>query len=125
MPKSVAKKKPAQDQELTAQIRLEIRPDTPSYYVNYIGVSHTAYDFTLSALKLPSPFTPEQAELAKRGEQIPIEPIVQLVIPPLLIEGLIKALIDQKAKHEKTLEQQVKNNDLQHLQHAKPIGTVQ
>jgi hypothetical protein len=125
MPKHVAKKKPVRDQELTAQIRLDVRPDTPSYYVNFIGVSHSAYDITLSAIKIPSPLTQEHAELVKSGEQLPFEPLVQLVMSPLLVDGLVKALIDQKARHEKTLAQQVKNNELLQHQYVKPIGTIQ
>jgi hypothetical protein len=109
--------------ELTAQIRLDIKSDTPSYYVNYVGVSHTAYDFTISAAKMQSPPTQEQLEFAKSGEPIPLEPIVQLVMPPLLIDGLMQALADQKEKYEKTLAQQVKNNELQH-QHVKALGSV-
>jgi hypothetical protein len=126
MPKSAAKKHPAKKhpaQELTAQVRLSPHPDTPSYYVNFIGVSHTLYDFTLSAVKIPNPFTDEQIELAKSGQHIPVEPLVHLVIPALLVDGLMRALTDQKEKHAKLLAQQVKNNDLQQ-QHIKPLNTV-
>jgi hypothetical protein len=112
MPKSTAKKNQP-PKELSVQVRLEPKLDTPSYYVNYIGVSQSAYDFTLSAAKVPSPLTQEQLELARRGELIPLEPVVQLVIPALLVDGLIRALADQKAKHQKTVEQQVKNNESQ------------
>jgi len=122
MAKVTTKKQPAK--ELNAQVRLDVKPDTPSYYVNYIGVSHTAYDITLSAMKVPSPFTQEQIELAQSGQQIPVEPILQLVLPPLLVDGLIRALTDQKARHEKTAAQQVKNNELQHQQHIKPTDSV-
>jgi hypothetical protein len=121
MPKRAAKKQPVQ--EVTAQVRLSPQTDTPSYYVNYIGVTHTAYDFTLSAVRIPTPFTDEQIELAKNGQQIPVEPIVQLVIPASLVDGLMKALTDQKERHAKTLEQQVKNNELQQP-HIKPLNTV-
>ncbi len=106
-----------------AQVQLDVRSDTPSYYVNYVGVSHTPYDFTLSVTKIPSPFTAEQIAIAKSGKPIPIEAIVQLVMPPLLIDGLIKALLDQKEKHEKTVEQQVRNNEIQH-QHIKLPSSV-
>jgi hypothetical protein len=123
MTKLTAKKQ--QQQELSAQIRLEVKSDTPSYYVNFIAVSHTPYDFTLSAVKMPSPLAQEQIELAQSGSQIPVEPILQLVIPPLLIDGLIDALIDQKAKHEKTVAQQVKNNEKQHQHHVRPPVSVQ
>ena len=104
----------SQQQELTAQVRLDVKPDTPSYYVNYIGVSHTPYDFTLSVTKIPSPPTQEQIDLAKSSKPMPLEPILQLILPPLLVDGLIKALVDQKEKYAKTLSQQVKNNERQH-----------
>jgi hypothetical protein len=122
MRKSPSKKQ--QTKELTVQVRLDVKPDTPSYYVNYIAVSHSAYDFTLSAAKMPSPLTQEQVELAKSGKQIPLEHVIQVVIPSLLVDGLVKALIDQKAKHEKTLTQQVKNNESQQQQHVKPLDSV-
>jgi len=126
MPKRNTKNRKVKDvKEVTANVRLDVRPDTPSYYVNYIAVSHTAYDFTISATKMPSPLMPEQIELAKSGQQIPLEPILQLIVPPLLIDGIIKALIDQKAKYEVTLAQQVKNNEIQQQQHIKPLGSVQ
>ena len=115
--------KKQQAKELNAQIRIDVRSDTPSYYVNFIAVSHTAYDITLSVAKIPSPLTQEQTEFATSGKQIPIEPILQLVIPPLVADGLIKALIDQKARHERTLEQQVKNNEIQH-QHIKSLNSI-
>lgn len=118
-----ATKKPVQEESVSAQIQWEVKPDTPSYYVNYVGVSHSPYDFTLSAAKIPSPLTQEQMALAKSGQQIPVEPLIQLIVPPLLIDGLILALTDQKAKHEKTVAQQVKNNELQH-QYLKSSGTV-
>jgi len=123
MAKRATKKKQVEDESLAAQIQWEVKADTPSYYVNYIGVSHSPYDFTLSAAKIPSPLTQEQAALAKSGQKIPVEPIIQLVMPPLLIDGLIDALNDQKARYEKTVAQQVKNNEIQH-QHLKSAGTV-
>jgi hypothetical protein len=100
-----------QPKEVTAQVRLDAKSDTPSYYVNYIGVSHTPYDFTLSVTKIPSPLPQELVDIAKSGKPVSLEPILQLVMPPLLVDGLIKALIDQKEKYAKTLSQQVKNNE--------------
>jgi hypothetical protein len=121
MPKRVVKNKQL---ELTSQVLLDVKSDTPSYYVNYVGISHTPYDFTLSVCKLPSPLSPEQIETAKSGKPLSLEPIVQIVLPPLLIDGLIKALIDQKEKYEKTLAQQVKNNASEH-QHIKIPSRIQ
>jgi hypothetical protein len=121
MAKRAIKNRPEQ---MTAQVRLVSKPDTPSYYVNYVAVSHTPYDFTLSVTKVPSPLMDEQIEFVKSGKPIPMEPVLQIVLPPLLIDGLIKALIDQKQKHAKTVLQQVKNNEQEQQQHIKPTGTV-
>jgi hypothetical protein len=123
MVKRVSKKLRPQEALVSTQIQWDVKADTPSYYVNYMGVSHSPYDFTLSAARIPSPLTREQTALAKSGQKIPVKPIVQLVIPPLLIDGLIHALTDQKAKYEKTAAQQVKNNEIQH-QLFKPAGTI-
>ncbi|MGP8268515.1 MAG: hypothetical protein ACLQLH_00470 [Terracidiphilus sp.] len=123
MAKRANKKKQVQEESVSTQIQWDVKADTPSYYVNVMGVSHTPYDFTLSVAKIPSPLMQEQAELVKSGQQLPIEPMMQLVMPPLLIDGLINALIDQQAKYQKTVAQQVKNNELQH-QHLKSSGTV-
>lgn len=121
MPKQDVRKKQL---ELASQILLDVKPDTPSYYVNYIGVSHTAYDFTLNVCRIPSPLLPAQLENAKSGKPIPLEPLLQIVVAPLLVDGLIKALIDQKGKYAVTLAQQEKNNAIQH-QHARPLRSVQ
>jgi hypothetical protein len=126
MPSKIAKrtaKNPAPAQQQTAQIRLDAKADTPSYYVNYAAVSHTPYDFTLSLVRVPAPLTEEHLEFVKSGKPIPMEPLLQVILPPLLVDGLIKALVDQKEKHAKTLLQQVKNNEQQH-QHIKSSGTV-
>jgi hypothetical protein len=107
-----------------AQVQLDVNPDTPSYYVNYVAISHTAYDFTLSAIKIPSPLTQELVEATKSGKPMCLEPVLQLVLPPLLVDGLIKALLDQKEKYEQTLAQQVKNNAGEH-QHIKLPSRIQ
>jgi hypothetical protein len=110
---NMAKRTNNKRQELTGQVRLDAKSDTPSYYVNYIGVSHTAYDFTLSVTKIPSPLPQELIDVVKSGKPMSLEPILQLVIPPLLVDGLIKALRDQKERYAKTLAQQEKNNEPQ------------
>lgn len=115
-------KKQEQQAPASAQVDWDVKADTPSYYVNFIGVSHSPYEFTLSVARIQSPLTHEQAELVKSGQKIPVEPILQLLLPPLVVDGLINALIDQKVRHEQTLAQQVKNNEKQ--QYLKPSGTV-
>jgi hypothetical protein len=62
-------------------------------------------------------------ELVKAGKPLPLEAILQLVVPPLLIDGLVTALTEQKQKHEQSVKQQVANNEIQ--QHGKPLGPIQ
>lgn len=85
---------------IAIKIQPDPKPDTPSYYINYAAVSHSEYDFMVSVLRIPTHLTPEQTELAKKGSTVPVEPILQLIIPPRLVEGLIKALSIQKEKYE-------------------------
>jgi len=98
------KRKKAMSKPLPGRISVNIqpdpKPDTPSYYVNYAAVSHSDYDFIVSVLRVPAPLTPEQTALAKKGRAVLIEPILQLIVPPRLVDGLITALNVQKEKYE-------------------------
>jgi hypothetical protein len=85
---------------LSVSIQLDPKPDTPSYYINYAAVSHSEYDFMVTVLRVPTKLTPEQTELAKKGSAVPVEPILQLIVPPRLVDGLITALSIQKEKYE-------------------------
>ena len=85
---------------LSITIQPDPKPDTPSYYVNYAAVSYTEYDFMVTVLRFPLQLTPEQTELAKKGGAVPVEPILQLIVPPKLVDGLITALSIQKEKYE-------------------------
>jgi len=122
MPKRSIAAKP---QEVTAQVKLDVKSDTPAYYANYMGVSHTPYDFTLTVTKIPSPLPQEIMERAAKDGFLSVEAILQIVVPPMLVDGLITALIDQKQKYQKTLAQQVKNDELQKHTNRAPSGSVQ
>ena len=87
--------------ELTAGIRVDVKPDTAFYYVNYMTVSHTPYDFNINVTRIPSSLTPEQIEVARKGQPVPVEATLQLVVPPPVVKGLIRALTDQVQKYEK------------------------
>lgn len=67
---------------LRVTVRPDPKPDTPFYYVNFAAVGHTEYDFTLSVLRIPSQLTSEQTALAKQGKPVPIEPLLQILLPP-------------------------------------------
>ena len=95
------KLKKAISNSLSVRIQPDPKPDTPSYYVNYAAVTHSEYDFVVTVLRIPAQLTPEQTELAKKGSAVPVEPILQLIVPPRLIDGLIGALNVQKEKYER------------------------
>lgn len=105
----MAKRKIKAPQRVTANIKLDIRPDTPSYYVNYMAVGHTNHDFTISVARTPAFLTPEQEARAKKESIVSLETTLQLVVPPTLIKGLIEALTKQINKYEKETKQKVKN----------------
>ncbi len=82
------------------QVEAEAKPDTPFYYVNFASVGHSQYEFVISVLRLPTSLTPEQIASAKKGNRAPLEPTLQLVIPPALIQGFITALTVQHQQYE-------------------------
>ena len=99
--KRLDKKAKIKPNRITIKIESDPKPDTPSYYINYAAVAHSEYEFLLSVLRIPDKLSPEQTELAKKGSPVLLEPILQLIIPPRLIDGLIKALSIQKEKYER------------------------
>lgn len=52
-------------------------------------------------MKIPSVLQSDQAKLAARGEQLPMEAAAQLIIPAKLLPGLIDALNSQRERYEK------------------------
>jgi len=105
----MAKQKSKATKHLTARVELDVRPDTPSYYVNYMAVGHTDHDFTISAARIPAFLTPERKAHAQKKGIIFQEATLQLVIPPTIIKGLIKALTTQMDTYEKKNQQKAKN----------------
>lgn len=97
-------KKKTNGKPVAARFNLEARSETPYYYVNYMSVSHGAFDFTLSVVRIPALFSQEQVEIARKGHPITLEPTLQLVFPPKVAEGLIRALTTQVAKYAEDQE---------------------
>lgn len=67
-------------------------------YANYITISHTGLDFTLSFLDVPAP-SKEQVDLVVKGKDVPVPLQCQIVVPNDVIPGLINALQEQLDKH--------------------------
>ena len=85
---------------------VDLKEDTPSYYVNFMSVSHTPYELAITAARIPNPYTAEQLGLIKKGEPVPLEPILQLIVPAPVAEGLVKALSEQLEKYAMTVQAQ-------------------
>lgn len=75
--------------------------DLPNYYVNHIEINVSKYEFALTAGRLPARMTDEQKQDIEENMRLLVEPTLQLLIPPNLINGLIKALNTQKDMYEK------------------------
>lgn len=81
-------------------IELEPRAETPFYYINFMSVGHSAYDFVLGATRVPYPLSAEQLKTATNGKPVVLEPTLQLVVPPAIAKGLMEAIGDQIQKYE-------------------------
>lgn len=97
-------KKITKPKEVALTISLEAKPDTPSYYANYMAVSHTPYDFTIGATRIApgllANLSPDERVQAKKSGKVSLEPILQVIIPPEVAEGLITALTVQVKEFE-------------------------
>ena len=74
----------------------------PSYYCNHIEITQTKHEFALTFGQLPTRFSPERLESVKSDGIVHVEPVLEVLIPPTVLPGLIKALESQK-KHFETL----------------------
>jgi hypothetical protein len=96
--------------------KLVVTSDTPSYYVNYIQVSNTQYDFSLSVARIGSPLSEEQFERIKKGEPLLMDAILQIIMPPAVAEGLIKALTEQQQKYQEALAKQQEGGQIEGIE---------
>lgn len=80
---------------------LAIAPDYghpfPSFYSNYIQVSHTGSEVFLDCCLLALPYN---LELDEKRVTTPV--VARIIIPPAIMSGLIKALEDQAKKQQET-----------------------
>lgn len=83
------------------QVVFHAGPGTAVFYVNNLEVGHTPYDFSVSCGRIPAKLKEEEFAAAKVSGRLPLEASVQLVIPPNLLPGFIKALTVQKELYEK------------------------
>jgi hypothetical protein len=86
-----------------ASVRVIIKDDedVPTYYINYAEVSMGMHDCSLTAAKIPNRIPPSSQSAIIESGELRVEPLLQLVFPPTVIPGLIKALTLQKEIYEK------------------------
>jgi hypothetical protein len=74
---------------------------TAVYYVNYAEAAFSPHEFCLSAARVPTKLPQGRMEEVQRSGAMIVSADVQLVFPPTLIPGLIRALNTIKDAYEK------------------------
>ena len=101
--RSDRKKAPTKEQEverLPAKVVIHPSEDTPFFYINYAEIVISEYDFNLYGVRVPAKLAPSDINIVKKSGEINVEPIVHLIIPATIIDGLINALTRQKEVYE-------------------------
>ena len=92
---------PEQSQSLVVRPQMESGEDTPRYYVNNIEVNSMLHDFVLTMGRVPGRLSREMIEKAKTTGVVSFSADLQVIIPPTLVVGLIRALSIQRDMYEK------------------------
>jgi len=106
------KKGAMENDAIMVRIVLEPQEHTPTYYANHAEVSRGAHDFGVSFAHLPTKFSKEKLETVTDEGELKYSPNVQLVLPPTVIPGLIRALqtqLDLYMQRKQRDEQESKN----------------
>lgn len=87
--------------EVSVRARIEVRPsdDLPYIYANHAEVAQSAHEFVILFTKLPTKANPSQIAAVQETGVLSIEPEAQILLPPTIIDGLIKALETERDKH--------------------------
>jgi hypothetical protein len=89
-------------------IAVDVPDGVPSYYVNWIEISHTKWDFCIIGATMPARHNQSKIAELKATRVLTLNADVQLIIPPTLLPGLISALTIQKEKFEKEMNMELK-----------------
>jgi hypothetical protein len=98
--KASRKAAPARAEKTQVRVAVDVPSDVATYYANHVEVSRTSHDFSITVARIPSQLQKDVKEAAIRSGVLHIEPLLQLVVPPTLIPGLIKALTIQQKNYE-------------------------
>jgi len=83
-------------------VRIVVDPteETPVYYANHAEVSLSPHEISVSFVRVPSKLSSSRTKDAQVSGSLTFEPTVQVVIPPTLLPGLIKAMTITKDQYE-------------------------
>lgn len=98
--KSSLKEKSKTEKDVVVKITPTVSDATPFYYCNYASVSHTTYEFVLTFVKIPTPFTDIQQVGMQKDGRLALEASVQIAVSPKFLPELIVALNEVKRKYE-------------------------
>lgn len=107
------KKAPPEAETIKMRIAMETGDGAAVFYVNYAEISQTKNDFCLTGGRVPARFGPSKVAEMKETGLLVVEGEVQLILPPTIIPGLIRALSSQKEKYEKTMGIEIKDTGLE------------
>jgi hypothetical protein len=91
-PKSPAVAKPV-------AITVALEPNGEQFYANFAEVTTGQHEFQISFALVPTKPTAKGIEAMKTGV-LSLDAMVQVMVPPTLIPGLIRALTTTKEQHE-------------------------
>jgi hypothetical protein len=97
--KSAAK---AAKQPVPMPVKISLEYSGETIYANYAEVSAAQHEFQITFALSPTKPTAEQIEHANSGI-MRLPTLVQILLPPTIIPGLIKALSTTKEQHEALL----------------------
>jgi hypothetical protein len=93
---------------LQLRIGIEVPEGTPTYYANWIEVSHTKWDFCITAAAMPSRHNPSKMAEVMASKVLNLNAEVQIVISPTVLPALIRALTAQKEAFEQETKTELK-----------------
>jgi hypothetical protein len=104
---SMARKKRAraaaiEPERVPVRVLVDAVDESAVYYANYVECSFAPHECLLSFARVPAKLSVARTEEAKGGT-LRLEPLVQIIVPPTLMPGLIRALTTTKEGYEKIM----------------------
>src|SRR3954453_17254337 len=90
-----------ESQPRTTEIRIstQIGDETFTYYANHAEVACIPQEFAILFARIPAKLPPDKIDEVKAGK-LSLTCDAQILIPTTMIDGLIRALVSQKAAYE-------------------------